>query len=134
MTIYPDSQTLQSVLQEVFARLNATPGAADHFVKHKMVVNLYLDHPKVFLSLDGRQKPVKVRTSPDGTKPDLAIRLDADLLHEILLGRVRLRDAYFGGQIKTKGSIFKAMKLADLFRQAEKLYPDVLREQGLPTR
>ncbi len=131
MPFYPDAETLQSVMQEVFRRLNATPGAADEFVKNKMTVNIYLDHPKTFLGLDGREKPVKLTFSPDGTKPDLAIRLDADLLHHILLGTVRLRDAYFSGQIKTKGSIFKAMKLADLFRQAEALYPDVLKDKGL---
>jgi len=118
-------------MQEVFDRLNDTPGAADDFVKHHMVVSLYLDNPKTFIGLDGRQKPVGLSFSPDGSKPDLAIRLDADLLHDILLGNVRLRDAYFGGDIKTKGSIFKAMKLADLFRQAEKLYPVVLKERGL---
>jgi putative sterol carrier protein len=118
-------------MQEVFDRLNATPGAADDFVKHHMVVSLYLDNPKTFIGLDGRQKPVGLSFSPDGNKPDLAIRLDADLLHGILLGKVRLRDAYFGGQIKTKGSVFKAMKLADLFREAEKLYPIVLKERGL---
>jgi putative sterol carrier protein len=131
MPFYQDPKTVRSVMQEVFDRLNATPGASDDFVKHHMVVSLYLDNPKTFIGLDGRQKPVRFAFSPDGVKPDLAIRLDVDLLHEILLGKVRLRDAYFGGQIKIKGSIFKAMKLADLFRQAEKLYPMVLKERGL---
>ena len=96
-----------------------------------MVVSLYLDDPKTFIGLDGREKPVELSFSPDGVKPDLAIRMEADLLHNILLGKVRLRDAYFDGEIKTKGSIFKALKLADLFRQAEKLYPVVLKERGL---
>ena len=131
MSFYPDTQTLRTALTALFDRLNDTPGAADDFVKNRMTVSLYIDNPKVFLGLDGRQKPVTISFSPDGVKPDLAIRLDADTLHGILMGTVRLRDAYFGGQIKTKGSIFKAMKLADLFRQAEKLYPDVLKDQGL---
>lgn len=131
MPVYSDSRTLRSVMQEVFERLNNTPGAADEFVKNRMVVNIYLDDPKVFLGLDGRQKPVAITFSPNGQKPDLAIRMDADLIHNIWLGKVRLRDAYFNGSIKTKGSIFKAMKLADLFRQAEALYPVVLRERGM---
>ena len=131
MPFYSDPKVIRSIMQEVFDRLNATPGAADDFVKHHMVVSLYLDDPKTFIGLDGRQEPVGLSFSPDGVKPDLAIRLDADLLHNILLGSVRLRDAYFSGQIKTKGSVFKAMKLADLFRQAEKLYPVVLKERGL---
>ncbi len=131
MPFYSDPNEIRSIMQEVFDRLNETPGAADDFVKHHMVVSLYLDDPKTFIGLDGRQKPVQLSFSPNGAKPDLAIRLDVDLLHNILLGKTRLRDAYFGGGIKTKGSIMKAMKLADLFRQAEKLYPVVLKERGL---
>ena len=133
MQFYKDTYQVQEIMQEVFDRLNARPGAIDDFTKHGMVVSIYLDHPKTFIGLDGRQSPVGITFSPDGSKPNLSIRLDADLLHEILLGRTRLRDAYFGGQIKIKGSIFKAMKLADLFRQAERLYPVVLQEKGLLT-
>lgn len=131
MSFYSDSQTLRDVMQELFQRLNNTPGATEDFVKNGMLVNIYLDNPKVFLGLDGRQKPVGISFSPNGQKPHLAIRLDADLIHNIWLGNVRLRDAYFSGKIKTKGSIFKAMKLADLFRQAEALYPVVLQERNM---
>ena len=118
-------------MQELFEHLNNTPGAVDTFIKNKMLVHIYLDNPKVFLGLDGRQRPVGISFSRGETKPDLAIRMDADMLHAIWLGRVRLRDAYFNGDIKTKGSIFKAMKLADLFRQAETLYPAVLKERNM---
>lgn len=131
MAFYPDSQTLQSVMQELFERLNATPGASDEFVKNKMIVAIYLNRPKVFLGLDGRQHPVEIVFAPNGDKPDLAIQMDADLIHDIWLSNVRLRDAFFDGRIKTKGSIFKAMKLADLFRQAETLYPVILQERDL---
>jgi len=118
-------------MQELFERLNATPGAPDEFVKNKMIVAIYLNRPKVFLGLDGRQYPVEITFAPNSNKPDLAIRMDADLIHDIWLSNVRLRDAFFDGRIKTKGSIFKAMKLADLFRQAETLYPVILQERGL---
>ena len=131
MPFYPDSQTLRSVMQDLFDRLNNTPNATDTFLKNKMLVHIYLDNPKVFLGLDGRQRPVGITFSRDGAKPDLAIRMDADMIHAIWLGQVRLRDAYFKGDVKTKGSIFKAMKLADLFRQAENLYPTVLKDREM---
>ena len=131
MSFYNDPRTLQTTLHALFQRLNDTPQAVDEFTKNRMVVSINLKNPTLYLGLDGRSKPVRISFESDGVKPNLAIYMDADLLHDIWLGRVRLRDAFFDGRIKTKGSIFKAMKLADLFRQTEKLYPVVLKERGL---
>ena len=103
MPFYQDTESVRSIMQEVFDRLNAMPGAIDDFTKHGMVVSIYLDHPKTFIGLDGRQSPVGITFAPDGSRSDLAIRLDADLLHEILLGRTRLRDAYLAGRSRLRG-------------------------------
>jgi hypothetical protein len=46
----------------------------------------------------------------------------ADLLHEVWSGQRKLKDAFFGGQIQSSGNIFLAMKLTDLFREAERAY------------
>lgn len=131
MSFYTDSQELQSTMLALFERLNATPHAVDEFTKNNMVVSITLTNPNLYLGLDGRGNPIHIHFTPDGIKPNLAIYMDADLLHNVWLGKVRLRDAFFDGRIKTKGSIFKAMKLAGLFRQAEALYPTILRERGL---
>lgn len=131
MPFYTDPQDLQATMLALFERLNNTPHAVDEFTKNNMIVSITLANPTLHLGLDGRSKPVRIHFSPDGVKPNLSIYMDAELLHDIWLGKVRLRDAFFDGRIKTKGSIFKAMKLAGLFRQAEALYPTILRERGL---
>jgi len=131
MPFYTDSQDLQATMLALFERLNNTPHAVDEFTKNHMIVSITLTNPTLHLGLDGRSNPVRIHFSPDGVKPNLSIYMDAELLHNIWLGKVRLRDAFFDGRIKTKGSIFKAMKLAGLFRQAEALYPTILRERGL---
>lgn len=131
MPFYSDSRQLREVAEELFNRVSRTPGATDDFARSKMLISVHLSQPEAFIGLNGRTRPVTFTYQPDGATPDLELHLAADLLHDIWLGKRRLRDAFFGGEIKTKGSIFKAMQLAPLFRQAEALYPALLKEKGL---
>ncbi len=131
MPFYSDSNTLNDVMQTLFDRLSRTPGATDQFARSKLIIHVHISEPEAFILLNGRSRPVRFRFQPDSNPPDLALYLAADTLHKIWLSEIRLRDAFFGGQIKTKGSVFKAMQLAPLFRQAEMLYPRVLVEKGL---
>lgn len=131
MPFYRDSDTLYDVVAELFNRVAATPGATDEFARSGLLIYIHLHDPEAFIALNGRTRPVRFSYRPDGLQPDLELHLPADVLHEVWLGKRRLRDAFFGGEIKTKGSVFKAMQLAPLFRQAEALYPVVLRAKGL---
>jgi len=131
MPFYPDSETLLDVTQELFERLSRKPGGTDEFARSRLIIHIKLDNPKAFISLNARKTPVGFTFSPDGSNPDLELLLPADTLHDVWLSKIRLRDAFFGGQIKTKGSVFKAMQLAPLFREAEALYPQVLSDKGL---
>lgn len=132
MPFYATSEQLREVAEELFNRVSRTPGATDDFAHSKMMISVHLNQPDAYIGLNGRTRPVTFTYQPDGVTPDLELQLTADTLHDIWLGKRRLRDAFFGGEIKTKGSIFKAMQLAPLFRQAEALYPAVLKEKGLP--
>ena len=131
MPFYPDSETLYGVVKELFRRLQETPGATTEFARSRMVIDVHLSDPDAYINLNARTNPVSFRFDPDGTKPDLALSMSADTLHNVWMGKTRLRDAFFKGRIKTKGSIGRAMQLAPLFRQAEALYPQVLKDKGL---
>ncbi len=131
MPFYPDSETLLDVTRELFERLSRKPGATDEFARSGLVIHINLNEPAAFIGLNASKRPVRFAFSPDGSNPDLELQLTSDTLHQIWLDEIRLRDAFFGGRIKTKGSVFKAMQLAPLFREAEALYPQVLRDKGL---
>jgi len=131
MTFYPDSDTLLDVMRDLFDHLSADADATREFARSKLVINIHLSDPEAFIGLNARTDPIGFTFSPNQLRPDLSLYLAADTLHKIWLGKIRLRDAFFRGDIKTKGSVFKAMQLAPLFRQAEKRYPRVLQEKGL---
>lgn len=131
MPFYPDTDTFYETMRVLFDRLSRTPGATDDFAKSRLRINVNVSEPDAFIGLNARSQPIGFHFQPDGKPTDLELYLDADTLHQVWLGQIRLRDAFFGGKITTKGSVFKAMQLAPLFRQAEKLYPTVLKDQGL---
>ncbi|NUQ38070.1 MAG: SCP2 sterol-binding domain-containing protein [Caldilineales bacterium] len=131
MPFYPDSDTFYDVIHLLFDRLSRKPGATDEFARSRLIIHVHVEKPAAFIGLDARSTPIGFHFQPDGKPADLQLYLEADVLHGVWLSQIRLRDAFFGGQIKTKGSVFKAMQLAPLFRQAEQLYPHILREKGL---
>ena len=131
MSFYPDTETFLDVMQVLFERLYQTPGATNEFARSGLKINVHVREPEAFIGLNARNNPIDFTFEPDSVPADISLYLDADVLHRVWLSEIRLRDAFFGGQIKTQGSIFKAMQLASLFRQAEAQYPGVLREKGL---
>jgi putative sterol carrier protein len=115
---------------ELFSRLSQDPEATRAFQQSKMLVQFQFSDPALEAWVDGKHNPIAVSMGPQAARPDLALRMPADVLHDVWLGRTRLRDAFFSGQIKVSGNMFRALKLEDLFRRAEALYPVVLEDQG----
>jgi hypothetical protein len=47
------------------------------------------------------------------------------------MGQTSIRSGLASGRLKARGAILKALSLSSLFQQGQKVYPQVLREQGL---
>ncbi|MFN2168169.1 MAG: SCP2 sterol-binding domain-containing protein [Anaerolineae bacterium] len=130
MSFYPDPDSFYQVMQRLFERLSTNPGATAQFQRAKMAIRFRCTEPQAELLIDGRSNPIRVETGPQPGRTDLDLTMTADTLHDVWLGKVRLRDAFSNGQIRVSGNVFRAMQLADLFREAEAAYPQVLRELG----
>lgn len=126
MPIYSDSEQLYAVMRRVFAEVSKRPAAIESFTRSNLVVRLTLTAPDAEVLLDGRQPPLEVFFGTRPGKADLDLRMETEVLHAVWSGQRRLRDAIFGGQIQTSGSLFNAMNLVDLFREAEEAYSRIL--------
>ena len=126
MPVYATADELYTVLQEVFAQVNKKPAQIESFTSSNLVIRMRFSGPEAEVLLDGRQPPLEVFFGTRPGKADLELAMAADLLHQIWLGQAKLKEAFFGGQIQTKGNILRAMKLTDLFQEAENAYPLVL--------
>ena len=131
MAIFRSEEHLYSILQQVFERVSAHPDHIEAFTHSNLVIRMHTTAPDAEVLLDGRQPPLEVFYGSRPGKANLEITLPADLLHAIWLSEESASSAFFSGRIKTKGNFMKAMQLIDLFRECERVYPEIASEQGL---
>ncbi|MBE2221952.1 MAG: SCP2 sterol-binding domain-containing protein [Anaerolineae bacterium] len=132
MTIFADEALFITVMQALFTRMAAEdPQAADGLLKAKVCVQLRCSDPAAVMMFDGKKRPLSISYSANGIKPDLDVEVTCDALHYILLGELRLSKAVGSKQLKPNGPVWKVTPLADLFHQAQKIYPDVARQYGV---
>ncbi len=132
MAVFADSKQFVAVMQALFARMEReNPQAAESMLKAKLGVRLRCRNPEAEIMFDGRERPLTISYSANGFKPDLDVVVEGDALHHILLGDLRLTKAVGSKQLIPDGPIWKVMPLADLFRQAQTIYPEVAQAQGI---
>lgn len=131
MAVFETADQLYTVLQGVFDALLEKGADIDAFTHSNLVVRMTFSAPEAEVLLDGRQPPLEVFF---GTRPgdaNLEFAMPADLLHAIWLGEESTSQAFFSGRIRTRGNLMAAAQLLDLFRQCERVYPDVAAANGL---
>lgn len=132
MAIYRDTEQFYACVRQLFAAIEQKdPNAAAALLKSRLIIRLQLTHPVGELIINGRQSPVETHFGRNSLKPDLDITLNGDTLHAILLGQLTLTKALGSGKLGVKGPVWKATVLADLFRQSQILYPQILQAQGI---
>ena len=132
MTVFTDAAQFTTVMQALFTRMETEdPHAADGLLKAKLCVQLRCSSPTAVMTFDGGKRPLSITYSANGSKPDLDVEVTCDALHQILLGELRLSKAVGSKQLKPNGPVWKVTPLADLFHQAQKIYPDVARAHGI---
>ena len=130
MAVFATSDDFYAVMQVIFDRLIADPGATKDFQSRKMIVRIKGTDPDVEIWLNGKTNPIQASIGPQPGRADLDLLLAVDLLHRILTDQESLRAAFMDGRLRVSGNVFRAMQLADLFRKIEAIYPQVMQEQG----
>jgi hypothetical protein len=136
MPFYADAETFYGVMGDLFSQVMATPDLLRPLRDGKVLLRISTSQPDTILVVDGRSVPPRflIGKTPDG-KVDVGLSLAADVLHNVWLGKIRLRDAYLAGKIHLDSSPLKALSLMtgllEMFRFVEGLYPGVLKKRGL---
>ena len=136
MPFYPDAETFYGFMNDLFSQVMATPDLLKPLRDGKVLLRISTSQPNTILVVDGRSVPPRflIGKTPDG-KVDVGLSLAADVLHNVWLGKIGLRDAYLAGKIRLDSSPLKAlslmMGLLEMFHFVEGLYPGVLQKRGL---
>jgi hypothetical protein len=138
MPFYPDTATFYVVMTDLFGRVIAAPGVLKPLTDGKVLLRMTVTEPDAVLIVDGRMNPPRFIAGPNGPvsgQPDIGLRIPADVLHNVWLNRMRLRDAFMAGKMHMDTSPLRALgllsSLTGMFRFTEQIYPQVLREHGM---
>lgn len=131
MAIFQSAEHFYTTMRMVFDRISANPGSIEPFTRSNLVIRINTTTPDAEILLDGRQPPLEVFYGSRPGKANLEITLPADLLHQIWLSQESASQAFFSGRVKTKGNFMKAMQLIELFRECERVYPEIVATQRL---
>jgi hypothetical protein len=136
MPFYPDVKTFYGVMNDLFGQVMARPDLLQPLRDGRVLLRITTTQPDTILVVDGRSVPPRFSTgkAPEG-KADVGLTMSADVLHNVWLGKIRLRDAYLAGKVHLDSSPLKALSLMtgllEMFRFVEGLYPGVLQKRGL---
>jgi hypothetical protein len=127
-----DTATLYTIQQEVFERVGCeAPHARQGLVNARLALRLKFTDVPAELTISGKTGRFEVQAGPNGVVPDFDVQLTSDTGHRVLLGQVRLSEAVWRGLIRWNGPFWQLPLLSGLFQAAQRVYPAVLREQGL---
>jgi hypothetical protein len=136
MPFYRDTETFYQVMNDLFSQVMLQPELLKPLRDGKVVLGITTTQPDAILVVDGRAVPPRFTTGtvPTG-KVDVGLSLSTDVLHNVWMGKIRLRDAYLAGKLHLDSNPLKALSLMtgllEMFRFVEGLYPGVLKKRGL---
>jgi len=129
MAIYATDKQLYACFKTLFSKIEKEDAtAAESLLKSKLSIRFQCSDPTATITIDARKKPVDVVYGSSRIKPILDINLSADTLHEVLLGEIGLSKAMGSGRMKPKGPIWKSVALEPLLHDAQRIYPEVLKD------
>lgn len=125
MPVYQNPEQFYAILDEGFRRMAADPQALTDFQRRRMLVTLQTTDPETLIVFDGRVNPVQVSYGQVNGRADLGLKMSTDLLHQILMEEASVKQSFLSGAVQVSGNIFRALQLADLFHQIQRVYPQV---------
>jgi len=127
--VYANAMQAQAAYARLFEKVEqGDPKSMESFIKSGMVVKFEMTEPQIDMWVDGRRTPVATMFGHQDLKPNLALTMTGETLHEILLGSLPLGKAISSRRLKVKGSMFKAMRLEGLLHAYQAYYPAIAKE------
>ena len=132
MAFYKDSDQFVTTLDSLFTRVQESyPQAAQDLEQAKLILRFRCSEPKADILINGRRQPAAVTFGENRIRPEVDVQLKADTLHNILLGELKLSKAMASRALKIHGPARKTLAITSLFHECQKLYPEILLENGL---
>ena len=130
MGFFKTSEDIKTILGGFFQELVKEEKIRQSLLQSAMVIRFRYEQPDMSITIDSRGGDIKFLFNSDDSKPDVDMRMNADIAHKFWLGKVNLMMALARRQIIAKGQIPKVLKLLPVVKPAYKMYPVYLKQNG----
>lgn len=136
MSIFHNSDHFYECVGELMDRAKIDPVVGGKIAKSNIIIQFQYTDPDAVTTVNAKDKPtqagayVDVIHGPTDLKPDVVMKMRADISHKFWLGKVNLMAALAKKDIIAEGPIPKILKLLPAVQPLYQEYPKILREKG----
>jgi hypothetical protein len=136
MAIFRDSKQFYECVGELMDRAKKDPQVGPKIAKSGLVIQFIYTDPDAMTTINAREKPtqpgayVDIIHGPCELKPDVRMRMKADVSHAFWHGKINLLTAIAKKDILVEGPLPKVLKLLPTVQPLYKQYPALLKEKG----
>lgn len=136
MSIFRNSEHFYECVGELMDRAKLDPEVGRKIAKSNLIIQFQYTEPEAVTTVNAKGEPsqpgayVDVIHGPTELKPDIIMKMNADVSHHFWLGKVNLMAALAKKDIIAEGSIPKILKLLPAVQSLYSEYPKILREKG----
>jgi len=136
MPVFKSSQEFYDCVGALMDEAKVDPKVGGKIAKSGIVIQFRYTEPEAVTTINARGKPTQPGAYVDiihgecDLKPDVVMRMKADIAHAFWHGKVNLMGALAKKDIVAEGPIPKILKLLPAVQPLYKRYPALLREKG----
>ena len=135
MPFYANTEELQGVFEAFWPKAKEQTEIMEKLEKSKVVVRFDIEQPEIHVTINFRDP------GPDGeigtlsfdsdVEPEIAVWSTSETTNKFWQGKLNTTIAMAKGDVKMQGSIAKALGLLSKIKPLFKIFPEVLKDQGL---
>jgi hypothetical protein len=136
MAVFRDSNHFYECVGELMDRAKIDPNVGAKIAKSGIIIQFRYSEPDAITTINAKDRPTQPGAYVDiihgscSLKPDVTMRMKADVSHAFWHGKVNLLTALSKRDIVADGPIPKILKLLPAVQPLYKQYPELLKEKG----
>ncbi len=136
MAVFRDSEQFYECVGALMDRAKKDPQVGPKIAKSGLIIQFIYTDPDAMTTINARDKPTQpgayadIIHGPCELKPDVRMKMKADISHAFWHGKINLLTAIAKKDILVEGPLPKVLKLLPAVQPLYKQYPVLLKEKG----
>lgn len=124
MSAFANSNELSLVMSRLWESIKHDPSVSQPLLKSRLIAQFDYYDPDGLLTIDCSDgENMKITLGESSKKPNVQMRMRADVAHEFWMGHLKAPIALMNGKISVKGSAQPLLRLVPVLQPAFSYYP-----------